>query len=134
MSDFYNLSIILPGHTENTVYLCKQGAGQIDRAMIAFPGCKFVSSHLFGEIPGELARKKAFFQTGFSWCASLSSSHPEIAKKECFGGNHAFSDCPISAHLEPASALLSFLLMIFFHILMLASAQAPDDWSPVSDF
>lgn len=65
MTDFYNLSIIIPVHTKNTVYLCKQATGQIDGAMIAFPGCTFVSSHLFGETPGELEGKRALYQPGF---------------------------------------------------------------------
>lgn len=62
MSDFYTLSIIIPFHTKNTVYLYKQATGETDRAMIAFPGCKFDSSHLFGDIPGELLGKKALYQ------------------------------------------------------------------------
>lgn len=76
MTDFYNLSIIIPVHTKNTVYLCKQATGQIDGAMIAFPGCKFVSSHLFGETPGELEGKRALYQPGFFCCASLRYPPP----------------------------------------------------------
>lgn len=82
MSDFYNLSIIIPVHTKNTVYLCKQATGQIDGAMIAFPGCKFVSRHLFGEFPGEPEGKTALNQAGFFSRASLRFLPP----RDCKGG------------------------------------------------
>lgn len=65
MSEFYTVSITIPAHTKDTVYLCKQATGQIDRVMIAFPGCKFVSSHLFGESPDELPGKTALYQIDF---------------------------------------------------------------------
>lgn len=85
MSDFYNLSIIIPVHTKNTVYLCKQASGQIDGAMIAFSGCRFVSSHLFGEFPGEPEGKAALNQAGVLF-ASLRFLPPRDCKEEVVHG------------------------------------------------
>lgn len=65
MSYFYNFSILIPIHSKNTGCLCKQATGWIDQVKIAFPGCAFVSSHLFREIPGKFPGKKASYQTGF---------------------------------------------------------------------
>lgn len=80
MSDFYNLSIIIPVHTKNAVYLWKQATGQVDLVMRAFPGCKVVRSHLSGEVPGMLPGTKAFYQTGFFWCACLRASSPHTQR------------------------------------------------------
>lgn len=136
MSDFYNLSIIIPVHTKNTVYLCKQATGQIDGAMIAFPGCKFVSSHLFGEFPGEPEGKTALNQAGFFLRASLRFLLP----RDCKGGVCAlmttlhFLTVPLVTFLGNAWALLLSLLMMISALSIPASSQAPDAWGLVPDF
>ena len=110
MSYIYNLSILIPIHTKNTGCLCKQATGQIDQVKIAFPGCTFVSSHLFraGKFPG----KKASCQTGFFWCACLWLCLPRDCKEECLGGNPEFSDRPISDCPFGASLCTTLLLLL----------------------
>lgn len=125
MSDFYNLSIIILVCTKNTVYLCKQTTGQIDGAMIAFPGCKFAVSPLSGEFPGELGGRRGKrggkSQAGFFLRASLRFFPPRDCKAGCIGDNPTFSDPLLVTRLEEAWALLFFLLMMIFALSMPAS-------------
>ena len=130
MSYFYNFSILSPIHTKNTGCLCKQATGWIDRVKIAFPGCTFVSSHLFRQIPGKFPGKKASYRTGFFWCACLWLHLPRDCKEECLGGNpefsdHLISDCPFGASLGAALLLSRFSRVWLCVTPETAAHQAP---------